>query len=127
MVAKGIAVAALVAVAVVAGGYALDQARAAEGNLVTLTGIVQFTVGDAIGGFGVPTGYALAGQTDYEPLLLRSSAGSLDDPMFLQFEGHTVRVTGNLNFIELPRINSDESKTAESYWVLDVQKIELAE
>lgn len=127
MVAKGIAVAALVAVGVLVGGYALDQARAADQNRVTLTGIVQFTVGDAIGGFGVPTGYALVGQSAYDPLLLRSPGGSLEDPMFIRFEGHLVQVSGNLNFIELPRINSDESKTAESYWILDVKSIELAE
>ena len=127
MVAKGIAVAALVAVGVLAGGYALDQARAADQNLVTLTGVVQFSVGDALGGFGVPTGYALAGQSDYQPLLLRSSEGSLEDPMFLQFEGHRVQVSGNLNFIELPRINSDDLKTTDSYWILDVKSIQFAE
>jgi len=127
MVAKGIAVAALVAAGVLAGGYALDQVRAADQNLVTLTGTVQFSVGDALDGFGMPTGYALAGQTDYEPLLLRSPGGSFDDPMFAEFEGHQVRVSGNLSFIELPRLNSEDFKTVESYWVLDVKHIELAE
>ena len=126
MVAKVIAIAALVAAGFLVAGYAVDQARAANANQVALTGVVKFFAGSPIHGFGMPTAYELAGQTDYEPLLLRSG-GSLVDPLFLDFEGHRVVVSGKLSYVETQQVNHEEGEVNDDYWILDVTSIKLAE
>jgi hypothetical protein len=116
----------LVALGFLLGGCASNQAGGAAGNSVTLTGVVKLTDNQTARGFGYPKGYQLTAQSDYEPLLLQHG-GSLVDPMFRDFEGHRVQVSGDLSFAERARVETEDYSTNRRYWILDVKTIRLAE
>jgi hypothetical protein len=126
MAAKGLAVVVLVALGCLVGGCAGNGPGGMAGNTVTLTGVVKLMDGQTSRGFGVPNGYQLIGQPDYSPLMLQNN-GTLTDPMFGNFEGQRVQVSGNLNMVERPRVETEDYSRSRHYWVLDVKSINPAQ
>jgi hypothetical protein len=112
-----------VALAIVAAAMFLGGA--AKAPPVTLTGVVEFHLGNpAEGGLFDPTGYLLTGQRDYEPLYLRLH-GSLTDPEIASFANSRVEVSGWPMYYSYPAINPVIGQETTSYWILDVTSIKL--